>query len=171
VPVFDARDLNRADWPLLQNGAVNLFWRREYLEDAIESLRPLGYLIERIDCSDYERFRVDVSRAFRFEESFGYSDWTGNLDALDDAMWSVFDSGGDQLAVALTDFDVLYRTDRRTAECFADGFEISSRAHLLVGCRSIALIQTNDPTLELKDLGARSASWNHREWPRKNREL
>jgi len=171
VPVFDARDLNRADWPLLQNGAVNLFWRREYLEEAIESLRPLGYRIERIDCSDLERFRADVSRAFHFQESFGYSDWTGNLNALHDAMRSVFDAGGSMVAVAMTGFDTLYRTDQTTAECFADSFDKNARDHLLFGCRLIALIQTDDPRLELRNLGCRSANWNRREMMYKSRGL
>lgn len=42
-------DLNsRADWALLQNGAVNLFWQMDVLDEAQQALSELDYDIARI---------------------------------------------------------------------------------------------------------------------------
>src|SRR5215469_18695710 len=80
-------DLQRADWPLLQNGAVNLFHRREHLRDAQTALQALGYEIASISCRDgADAFQHQVSSLLHWKEQFGYEPWTGNLDALNDGL-------------------------------------------------------------------------------------
>ena len=81
--MFTDADMDRADWRLLQEGAVSLFWKPQVLDAAKDDLKQLGYEILDIECGHgVEHFRAQVSLALRWEEQFGYSPWTGNLDAL-----------------------------------------------------------------------------------------
>jgi hypothetical protein len=156
-------DGERADFALLQNGAVNLFWRKTIYNEAREDLRALNYHEIAITYGDFETFLLDVSGGLRWQERFGYPAWNGNLDALNDGLSEL---PSDKLGVALCieDFDLLVARDGEWAKAILDIFELNSRMHLLFGRRLIGLFQTNDPRYEAPGLGGRNASWNRKEW-------
>src|ERR1700730_11817696 len=76
---------NDLDFQLLQNGAVTLYYQTAILDQDLAWLRECGYQVGTIDCRDLPEFKHRMSVALRFKEQFGYDEWTGNLDALNDA--------------------------------------------------------------------------------------
>ncbi|HEX7693257.1 MAG TPA: hypothetical protein VF409_02135 [Sphingomonas sp.] len=83
----DEADLKRADWPLLQDGAVNLFRRIDIFEETQGALAVLGYDVLAVDCrSGWSAFQDQISLVLRWQEQFGYAGWNGNLNALNDAL-------------------------------------------------------------------------------------
>ena len=158
-------DFQRADWPLLQNGAVNLFWKHDILADACQQLHELAYEIADVSCAGSpSSFQAQMSRALSWRETFGQEPWTGNLDALNDGFRHYPFGPSARGALVLREFHHLVSADRERARSILDIIEWSSRNHLLKGQCLIALVQTDDPTYECEGLGCRSANWNRREW-------
>ena len=164
-------DFKRADWPLLQNGAVNLFFAKSYLEETQAQLRALDYEVIEIIYEAADSFRSALTVALRWQQQFGYSPWTGNLDALDDAFSSFPFRPSKSAAICVSNYDWLMRENEHLGQTFLDIIENQSKSHLLHGCRLLALIQTNDPKISFEKLGARAAQWNRRERMMKDRGL
>lgn len=160
---FTHNDYDRADWRLLQNGAVNLYRRPDIYENDLAALKALGYAVVDIDFQSLPAFHEAVSRALDWQQLFGYAGWNGGLDALDDGFGSLELDETHTFAFGVRGFHRLFREDRRLATNLADIIETASRDHLLMGGRLIGLFQTDDPHLELGSLGGRGAQWNHRE--------
>ena len=157
-------DFQRADWPLLQNGAVNLFLNPEILADACKALSALDYEIAEVSCAgSATEFETEMSKALRWHEAFGYEKWTGNLNALNDGFGCYPFGPSSRSALVLTEFDHLVAADETRAQSMLDIIENWSRNHLLRGNYLIALVQTDDPHYECEGLGSRSANWNWRE--------
>jgi len=148
---------------LLRLGANTLFHRRRMFAATIGVVRNAGGRVHEIDCLTYEAFRLDMTRALRFAENFGYEPWGGNLDALNDAFREVDFVDASGVAFAFTRFDALYASAERVAIAVIDILEGASRDHLVDGHRLIGLIQSDDPHIELPPGGARTPLWNHSE--------
>ena len=158
-----ARD--RADWPLLQNGAVNLFRSPAVLQDAGQALAALGYAIADLSCrGGWAGFQAELSRVLQWEAQFGYGPWNGNLDALRDGLGGYPFGPSRRAALILDDFHVLVAADPDGSHAVLDLLEASARDHLLLGNFLILLVRTDDPRYECAPIGARRASWNPREW-------
>lgn len=157
-------ELARGDWPLLQNGAVNLFWKLEVLANARQTLTDLDYEVAEVSCgSEAPSFEVQVSHVLRWEDQFGYEPWNGNLDAFNDGMrYFPFGTSG-RSALVLTGFHRLVAVDSKRAHSVLDIIESSARDHLLRGKVLIALVQTDDPRYSCDGIGCRSANWNRTE--------
>ncbi len=163
-------DRERADWPLLQNGAVNLFHDPRHLDQARADLLALGYEIANVTCREgQDVFQAQVSAALRWKEQFGYEPWTGNLNALHDAMHTYPFGPSSRAALAFDGFDKIASSDAVLAHAILDIIESHARDHLLRKRLLVALVQTDDPDFECADLGGRRASWNPGEWLRSNR--
>lgn len=168
----DDDDVNRADWPLLQNGAVNLFWRLEILDDAQRALRLLDYDIAEIAChSGWSDFAPQMSSVLRWEDQFGYTPWTGNMDAFNDGLRGYPFGPSSRSAVIMRGFDKLVEEDPDGSRILLDILETSARDHLLWSRLLVVLIQTNDNRYDCGPIGARSAQWNTREWRDSDRSL
>jgi hypothetical protein len=118
--VFSENNLDRLDWPLLQNGPVNLFWRKSVFEAAILDLEALHYRILRVRFANLEDFYRDVSIALKWNEQFGHDLWKGNLDALNDGFRGQPFESGDDSAFCIEDFHMLVAQDRELAEEILD---------------------------------------------------
>jgi hypothetical protein len=164
-------DFERADWPLLKNGSINLFISESILEEAKNQLRALEYEVADVSYDSVEGFRLAMTNILQWQDQFGYSPWNGNLDALVDAFVSFPFPPSKAAAICVTNYDKLNRDDAGLARVFLDIIEYQSRNYLLRGCRLIALIQTNDPSLFIENLGARSTHWNQKELFLKDRGL
>ncbi|HEY6814018.1 MAG TPA: barstar family protein [Croceibacterium sp.] len=158
-------DFQRADWPLLQNGAVNLFWKPAVLAEARQALASLGYEIAEVSCgARVPSFELQMSRALKWQDQFGYECWTGNLNALNDGLgYFPFGPSG-RCALVLTGFHHLVAADRERAHTILDIIESCARDHLLAAKLLIALVQTDDARYACEDIGGRQANWNGREW-------
>jgi hypothetical protein len=109
-------------------------------------------------------FAAGLTEALRFHENFGYTPWTGNLDAVNDAFREVLFGDHRGVVFAFHSFDALHRAELHLAQGTLDILEASARDHLLFGHRLLAVVHSDDPDLDLGSLGGRGATWNRREW-------
>ena len=168
----ELEDLNRADWPLLRNGAVNLFWCPEVLDEARAALRLLDYEVAEISCqSGWSDFATQMSSVLRWQDQFGYAPWTGNLDAFNDGLRGYPFAGSNRAVIILRGFNALVEEDPEQSRGLLDVLEASARDHLLWSRTLIVLVQTDDNRFESGPTGARAAQWNEREWLNANRGL
>jgi hypothetical protein len=162
--VFRIKDTNRADWPLLQNGAVTLYWRMELFEAAIDSLAQLRYRVLRLRFNEPQQFMADVSKALKWQQQFGYQAWGGGLDALNDAFRDEPFNSADDSAFCVENFQAAVKYNSKWSTAMLDIIERTSRDYLLFGKRLVALVQTKNATYRCKGIGATSAHWNKKEW-------
>ena len=148
-------DFDRADWQLLRDGAVTLFWKPEILADARNDLIGLDYEVSEVSCG--ASFEGQMSRALKWEEHFGYAPWTGSLDAFNDGM-RYYPFGPSGRSAFLTGFHQLVAADRERAHTILDILEKAARDHLLEAKLLIALVQTDDPLYSCSAIGARHAN-------------
>ncbi|QMW24324.1 hypothetical protein [Sandaracinobacteroides saxicola] len=165
-------DFIRADWPLLCGGAINLFWSPVVLARAQQALVALGYEVAEVSCgSQPPSFEVQISRALKWLEQFGYEPWSGNLNALNDALQHYPFGPSRRAALVFTGFHHLVGSDPNLARVILDIIECSARDHLLESKLLIALVQTDDPHFSCSDIGCRAAKWNDAELINTNRGL
>lgn len=161
---FSDNDTDRLDWQLMQNGAVTLYFQTAILEETLAWLRDQGYAVQTIDCHDRAGFQQQMSLALQFREQFGYDEWTGNLNALNDAFRYLAIAPATGLVFCFLRYDLLKAASPDLAEAVLDIIESHSRDYLLLGQRLLALVQSDDPAIRFGPLGARTANWNQREW-------
>jgi len=165
-------DFHRADWPLLQNGAVHLFWSPEVLAETRKNLAELGYEESEIAFgSKAPGFRAQISRALKWRDQFGYDSWNGNLDALNDGMRHFPFGPSGRSALIFVDFQNFALNSPETAHAILDIIERAARDHLLCGRLLMALVQTNDNRYTCPPVGGRRVDWNPREWTQQDRGL
>ena len=171
--MFDSDDyLDRPDWPLLQNGAVNLFWDARVLADAKKMLAGLNYDISTISgAGGLSDVYIPFSTLLRWEEQFGYAQWNGNLNAFNDALSGYPFGASKRSALILTSFHAIVADDRSASHAILDMLEAHARDHLLFGNILIVLVQTDDSRFECPEIGGRRANWNRRESLPKDRGL
>ena len=178
MAAFDQRDESRKrlDWEILRDGGINLYLRRDYLNEDIDWLRKEHYQLFSFDCSEWTSSKVmhaDLARRLSFPPYYGH-----NLDALHDCLeedLSVPDLGG--VALILSGFDVyakalgaaLLPSGRSEAEAILDILARATRYFLLTGRRFLTLVQSDDSQIRFDRLACVFADWNRREWLYKNR--
>jgi hypothetical protein len=166
---FTRDDNDGLDWRLMQNGAVSLYFRRSVLDKDIDWLREHGYRVEVIDCSSEDEFTAQMSKALRFKEQFGYEPWTGNLNALNDALRNCVDEDCTGLVLCLLRYDTLKSNRPDIGEAVLHYIEYNSRNQMLFGLRLMALVQSDDPKIQFGSLGGRQPGWNPKEWQTSSR--
>ena len=159
----------RADWPFLRHGAVTLFRQKPLFQSAKASLAPLAYRMLEVKCSTRSQFAKDLGDALKWQELFGYTPWTGNLNALNDGLASVEFPASSSIALCFEDYHRLVEEDAAFAHAVLDLIEHQSRNHLVCQRRMVALIQTDAADYVADNLGARGAGWNDAEWLIANR--
>ena len=163
---FDASQNNcaRLDRRLLQDGAIKLYFKIGILQEDCRWLREHGYAIETIDCRDRDSFLRQMSIALRFKENYGYDEWTGNLNALNDALGDLTIDPNGGTVLCLQQYNKVKAADSDFAQAVLDVIECNSRNFLVSGRRLLALVQSDDPTIRFGSVGASSVLWNQREW-------
>lgn len=167
--MFTDADLHRADWHLLKSGPITLFKRKDLFEASISDLKQLGYLVLRVRFSTMDAFYRDVSACLKWREQFGYDQWNGNLDALNDGFRDQPFEAATESVFCIEDFHRLVAADRPLAHEVLDIIALQSRNYLLFGKRLVGLIQTSDEKFNTGPLGGAQANWNKDEWLNKNR--
>jgi hypothetical protein len=154
--MFSSETFNRADGPLLCNGAVNLFSRRQNYAAAVAALDGLGYRMLIFRCGP-EYFIDEMSVTVKWREHFGYEPWSGGLDAFNDTLHGEPFDTADDSAICIKNFHMLVADDEDFARGLLDIIEHQSRHYLLFGKRLIALIHTQDKSFRCEGLGGRTA--------------
>lgn len=160
---------------LLGNTSVTLFHRMGVLVRAVAALQDAGYHVVRADASRWltvKDMHRDLARMLDFPGYYG-----GNLDAFNDCMRDVvgreygFPEDAAGLVVVLTGFDGFAREFPDTAHGLLDLIAVRSRGAMLDGEQVICLVQSDDPRLSVKPVGATPVMWNDAEWLNSNRGL
>jgi hypothetical protein len=135
------------------------------LADAKDDLIKLGYEILEIDFKlSTPSFYEQVSHALKWEEQFGYSIWSGNLNAFEDGLRHFPCPHSDRAVLVFQNFHIEVARDQDYAHTVLDIIEHSARNVLLQGKLLLCLVQTDDNTYSAPVVGGRAANWNRREW-------
>lgn len=165
-------DCQRADWPLLQNGAVNLFYSQAVYADAQADLKALGYEVAQLTCRNgVESFQLQLSSALSWLDQFGYEPWDGNFDALNDALRFYPFGASKKSVLAIEGYQDFVRSSYYDSVEMLNLLEAAARDHLLWGKALIILIQTDDPSYKCPYIGGRQPQWNSKEWLNSSRGL
>jgi RNAse (barnase) inhibitor barstar len=166
---FSEDDLDRADWPLFQNGWVTLFWKPEVLETACKWLLDHGYRIHRFSADRWSSSEIALRE---LGETLSFPDYYGqNLNAFNDCLSDIDVPDTSGTAIVLLRYDQFAAIDRGTAHALLDIMAGQARQHMLFGRRLAILLQTDDPRISFGPLAPTHAVWNHREWLDKDRGL
>jgi len=171
MAIFTDNDFDRLDWNILRHSAVSLYMKQQLLEDALSWFKSEKYKIHKIDCSEWKKFKFQMSKALNFLENFGCAEWTGNLDALNDAFSSLNISNDAGTVFCFDGYHHLNKFDQRTANIILDILGRASRDNLLYGKRLIALVQSDDPHISFPVIGGTAAMWNEKEWLNSSRGI
>jgi hypothetical protein len=159
-------DNDGPDWPLLQNGAVTLFFKPEVLEATCYELSRIGYEVARVRCREGTgKTLEDLSAALKWTAQFGgRRPSADNFPALRDGFRSFPFAPHNRAALAFDGFDQLLSNDPTFAIKMLDIIESTARDHLLVGCVLLGLVQTDDADFQCPSIGCRVPAWNPAEW-------
>jgi RNAse (barnase) inhibitor barstar len=158
----EPEEWQRLDWRILQNGAVSLYYRREILEADAAWFKSERYVIYELDCAPWQTLDLlhdSISSVLAFPNYYGR-----NLDALHDCLSDLEIPDVSGAVLMFLHFDQLVRRFPKVAQALLDIIETNSRRFLLTGHRLIALVQSDDPTIQFDPVGARLVSWNGAEW-------
>ena len=155
------------DWQLLQNGPVALFHKPAVFDEAAGWLAEHGYRVASYDAGTWagkEDCLLEILRGLGFPPSPH-----PNLNAFNDylSQLEIPDAGG--VAIAFHRYDSFARQGRHTAQQILDIIADNARGFLLRGRRLLALVQSDDPELDIEPVGASPVSWNPKEWLRSDR--
>jgi hypothetical protein len=102
----------------------------------------------------------DIAAALHFPDYYGR-----NLDALNDCMRDIEpaeESTG--FVLVFTGYDRFADSCPYDAQVVLDIFASHARHAALFGQRMICLVQSDDPDIEFKPVGAEPVMWNNTEW-------
>jgi hypothetical protein len=162
-------DLRRLDWALLQNGAITIDLRTEFLTEDVEWLQSQTYRIDSFDCSLWsseEGMHEALASRLEFPDYYGR-----NLNALKDCISDIEIPEGSGRVLLFRRYDTFAAEHPKVAWYVLDIIENQSRLLLLFGRRLLALVQSDDPKISFEPVGARPVMWNRREWLNKSRGL
>ena len=160
---------SRLDRQLLRNGPITLYFKRQFLEEAVEWFCLNNYEVVVFDCyawKSQEDFYTEVSQRLSFPEYFGR-----NLDALNDCLSEIDFPQKQGTVLVFPGYDTFTALYPQFAWAVLDIIAINTYHFLLNSYPLIALVQSDDPELSFQPVGAHSVRWNSREWLNKNRGL
>ncbi len=167
--IDDSSEWQRLDWCILQNGSINVYYRKEIFNEAINWFLENNYAKFEFDCgtwSSEKDFHAKVKNRFNFPDYYGE-----NLNAFNDCLRGIdipYQSGA---IITFLGYDLFCKQFPDIAQAVLDILEINSRRFLLTGRRMITLIQSNDPNISLNPVGACPILWNSKEWVKSSRGL
>jgi hypothetical protein len=165
-------DNDGPDWPLLQQGAVTLFFKPSLLEATCDDLSKIGYDVAPVRCAQgIGTVLDDLGAALSWTEQFGgRRPGPNNFNALRDGFRSFPFGESSRAALAFAGFDVLIGEDSAFAIKLLDIIEQTAREHLLAGYLLLALVQTSDGDFRCPPIGCRVPMWNPAERTENNRQ-
>jgi hypothetical protein len=152
-----------ADWPLLREGAVNVYSDQGLFDEARSGLEALDYFRLDFQVASRESFIKEMSAALEWEASFGYAPWTGHLDAFDEGIVEFPFRTHDRAVITISRFERLVEADNGWALGLLDVFQHAAWYYLAAGKRLIVLLQTDDKSFRTPRLGGKSARRDMRE--------
>jgi hypothetical protein len=169
MAAFDLDDpVDEEAYRLVMNGPVTLFHRPQVLAESLGWLSAHAYGVVEIDA---RTARTTPELLDRFAAALDFPDYFGrNLDALNDCLRDVADHayGFDPTAVGsvlvLRGYDAFARREPADAWRVLDIVARRWQEAALIGHRMMCLVQSDDPDLALRPVGATPVMWNGAEW-------
>ena len=171
MAVFNKSDF-RHDWQiwqLLRYGPITLFHQLQILEETVRYLREQGYVVHEFDCVDYEDEQLILNDIASRLGGLQDYDIKPNLDGFNDYLRDIEVSAESGLVIVLKNFDTFFGKFTYCAQSILDIIAHHYHQNLLFGLRFMALVQTDDPLIQIKPVGAFKVCWNDKEWLVKNR--
>jgi RNAse (barnase) inhibitor barstar len=169
LPQEPNETLKRLDIDILAYSPVALYFKTEIFKQDLSWFEKNNYQIFKLNASEWldeVDFHKDIARKMDFPGYYGE-----NLDALNDCLRDVSFQGIAGIVVAFEHFDFFFKKFEYAAWAILDIISDHSRCRLLSNHKLIALVQSDDPRIQIKPVGASTPMWNTREWHAKNREL
>ena len=153
-------------------GLIELYFRAEVLNTAIETLESRGAQTVRIDAGAWETGTAlaSIANALEFPSYFG-----NNLDALADCMFDVVSGEYGYLTdaplrlLAIYQFDSFVSVDAKRAADILTVLYESAIMGLKLGKPFLILLQSDDGELTLPSVGAQPIGWNRAEFSKSTR--
>ncbi len=156
-------------WQLLRYGPVTLFHKLQILEETVQYLKQHGYTVHEFDCQDYKDEQTilnDFSSRLGVLQDY---DLNPNVDGFNDYLSDVEVPNESGLVIVFKHFDTFHSKFPYCAHRILDIIAHNYHQNLLFGLRFIALVQTDDPLIQIKPVGEFKAWWNDKEWLVKSR--
>lgn len=161
MAVFDKRINNcvRLDWRILMNGSVSLYHDIDTLNEDIQWLENESYQLHIFDfhiIKTSEEFHKVAKEKLKFPDYYGE-----NLAAFRDCLINdlqIPEDGG--TAVVFKGFDEYYRSDEDYAHEILERLDETSRKQMLYGRRFLTLLQIDDKSTLIKEIGQHTVVWN-----------
>ena len=152
-----------ADFVTLREGGVTLYHADTVLSEDLEWFRLAGYAVVEFDGAKWRSTDVlfeSFAAELRFPSHFGF-----NLDAFSECLSEDSQVPKQGLVVVIRRIDSAVRYLGQAFVLDAiDVLCLASHEQLLYGRRLMFLLQSADPRIELRTVGARPVSWNSREF-------
>jgi len=165
----EVEEFQQLDWELLRDGAINLYFRPEFLSEDVEWLRAHNYRLDSFDCSAWlseKDMHEALASGLEFPSYYGR-----NLDALNDCISDLEIPEESGRVLVFHRYDLFASKFPKAAWIILDIIETNSRHQLLFGKRLLTLVQSDDPRISFEPVGGRPAMWNRREWFNQSRGL
>ncbi len=148
-------------------GLIELYFKAEVLNTAIEKLESRGAHTIRVDAGSWESDTVlaSLANALEFPNHFGK-----NLDALADCLFDAvsgeygYPADAPLKLLAIYQFDSFVSVDPEKAKAVLDILYEAAIMGLKLGKPFLVLLQSDDGALTLPSVGTQSISWNRAEF-------
>lgn len=132
------------DYFLLRDGPIVVMSDRELWQAGVNWLRTeKGYPEHSWQLGSKTDFFEEVSKTFAWNQQFGYPNWGGNLDALNDAArsWQVL--GANRVVIAIDNAERLKPWLNGMTDALWDILQGAAREQLLFGVGLIVMVNTS----------------------------
>ncbi len=161
MAVFRSEDCNRLDFEILADGGVALYYQYEVLGEDLA-----WFALERYEVIQFDEEALDTIDSFHFEArlKLGFADdYEPTLEGLREGLSELFvpEQGG--VALVLPGMHRIAGQDAEGLRALLGVVSEMSHEFLLTGQRFLALLQSDDPELDVGQFGSRTMTWNPRE--------
>ena len=151
----------KKDIQILKDGPICKYFKNSILDEDVNWFIENRFDVYDMNTRDWNRsnFHKRIKQKLNFPDYYGE-----NLDAFDDCLGDMRNPRYEGVVLVFRGYDEFINNSNKLAETILDIVAKESRVWLLEGQKLISLIQTNNPNLELPELGGVSPTWNSEEW-------
>jgi RNAse (barnase) inhibitor barstar len=160
-------DAGRLYSDFLRDGPIVLYHRMAILAEDVQWLKGQGYQVDAFDCSGWQSVAevCDV-----LAKGLAFPEWCGrNLDALNDCLAEIPIPDNSGRVLVFHRFDAFAGALPQPAADLLDIITANAWNFLISRRWLLALLQSDQPRISLRPVGARAVVWNRREWRERNR--
>jgi len=149
------------DIEILKDGPICKYYKNSILDEDVN-----WFIENRFDVYDLNVKKWNKNNMHKeIKSNLNFPDYYGeNLNAFDDCLGDMMNPRYKGVVIVFRGFDEFFINARTSAEAILDIIAQESRTWLLEGQKLIALVQSNNPNLELPKLGGTNPNWNSAEW-------